>query len=119
MQCEFIKSDKKRCNANAVNDHNFCYFHSGKTKFNLKNSAAKGGKTPKKVFKPLSPVNINKPTDILNLLGTVICEVRSGDIDVRVANCLGFLSSHMLKAFEVCELEDRLKKVEEAISNKK
>ena len=68
-----------------------------------------------KIEKPLAPVLLEKPNDLLKLLSRTINEVRSGDVAVRVANCIGYLAGQMSKTFEVAELEERMSKLEEAI----
>jgi len=118
MQCEFIKKDNAQCQALAVNNSEYCYFHNKNSKQALKESSSKGGKTPKKVFKPLPAMNISDSKSVVELLTTTINEVRKGDLDVRIANCLGFLSSHLLRAIEQSDVIVRIEKLENAIREK-
>ncbi|MBU1044621.1 MAG: hypothetical protein KJ915_09540 [Candidatus Omnitrophica bacterium] len=62
---------------------------------------------------------IKKPKDILKLLNSTINEVRTGELDVKIANCIGYLSSHFLKAHEYTELEKRLEAVEDIVLEQK
>lgn len=96
-----------------------CYFHDKQMRTQRAQSTSKGGKTPKKVFKPLPLVKITDSKGVVELLTTTINEIRNGDIDVRIANCLGFLSSHLLKALEISEFEERLEKIEKVILEKR
>ena len=117
MKCNYIKKGGEGCNAHAVKGSNYCFFHARGQKEKHIEATKRGGKTPKKVFEPLVPVNISKQKDIVELLTTTICEVRGGRVDVRIANCIGYLSAHLLKAMEVSDITERIEKIEEAILN--
>ena len=52
---------------------------------------------------------------MVNLLSTTISEVRAGSVELRVANCIGYLSGHLIKAFEVANLEDRITQIEKTL----
>ena len=119
MNCKFRKKDGERCKSPTMKDNDYCYFHDKKMQDKRLESTAKGGRAPKKVFKPLPLVEIKDSKGVVELLTTTINEVRNGDIDVRIANCLGFLSSHLLKALEISEFEGRLEKIERVILEKR
>jgi len=82
-------------------------------------SSSKGGKTPKKVFQPLPLVGIKDSKSVVELLTTTINELRNGDVDIRVANCIGFLSGHLLKAIDQADVSMRLEVIERVIFEKK
>jgi len=119
MQCKFVKSDGEDCKALAVNGSDYCFFHDKESKEQHLESASKGGKAPKKVFQALPSVRITDSKGVVELLTTVINEVRSGDLDIRIANCIGYISGHLLKAIEQSDIALRLEIVERAISEKK
>lgn len=52
--------------------------------------------------------------DLRNLLAESIVEVRSGKLDPRVANALGYLGASFLRALEVSDIESRLDAIESA-----
>ena len=112
MQCKFIKLNKKQCNANALRDTDFCFSHNPATKEEKKEATVRGGKSPKKNYNPLPPVEIKGSADVAQLLAKTINEVRAGEINLRVANCIGYLSGHLIKAFEVSDLEKRVEAIE-------
>ena len=118
MQCKFIKSNGKQCNANAMRDSGFCFTHNPATKEAKKEAVTKGGKSPKKNYNPLLPVKIEDSADVAQLLSKTINEVRAGEIDLRVANCIGYLSGHLIKALEVSDLEKRVEEIEKHIEDK-
>jgi len=47
-----------------------------------------------------------------------INRVRDGTLDIRVANCLGFLSDKLMRALEVSDLEERFDKLEQLVGEK-
>jgi hypothetical protein len=38
-------------------------------------------------------------------------------MDTKIANCIGYLSGHMIKIFEISNIEKRLDKLEEMVLN--
>src|SRR3989344_2939145 len=118
MQCKFIKLNKKQCNANALRDTDFCFSHNPATKEEKKEAVIKGGKSPKKNYNPLPKIKIDNTSDVTKLLTVTINEVRAGEINLRVANCIGYLSGHLIRAFEVSDLEKRVEEIEKQIEAK-
>lgn len=64
---------------------------------------------------PLQEIKINCPGDVIYLLVDTINQVRAGSMDARIANCLGVLSSHLLRAMEHGEMQESLARIEEYI----
>ena len=102
-----------------MTDSDYCFTHDPNKKEERALAVSKGGMTPKKNYNPLPPMEISKPQDVILLLGDTINKVRSGKLDVRVANCLGVLSGHLIKAMEVSELESRVETIERVILERK
>mgnify|MGYP000274071034 CR=1 FL=1 len=117
-RCKFEK-DGKQCQAWAMTDSEFCFTHDPNKRKERALAHAKGGMTPKRNYKPLPPVELIDNKGVVNLLAQTINEVRRGKIDLRVANCIGYLSGHLIKALEISELEDRVEKIERVILEKK
>ena len=117
MKCKFIKNDETLCNANAMTDSYYCYLHNPEVSEEEKlNSQVKGGKGNKiKIMDPLEPVTVEKVEDVVKLLADTINRVRSGELDIKIANCIGYLSGHLTKAMEISELEQRLQTIERVI----
>jgi hypothetical protein len=92
--------------------------HDPEMKEDHKLICQKGGQTPKKNFTPLAPIFLDDPSDVVNLLADTINKVRTGDLDLRVANCIGYLSGHLIKAFEIAEIERRIEVIERAVLKK-
>ena len=108
MQCNFIKENNEQCQANAISDSKFCFSHDPNMEEAKRIATTRGGMAPKKNYDPLPPIKIDDSKDIVRLLVTTISEVRQGEIDIRVANCVGFLAGHLIKAFEIGEVNEKL-----------
>ena len=119
MQCKFIKSNGKQCNANAMRNSELCFTHNPETKEAKKEAVVRGGKSPKKNYNPLLPVKIEDSSGVVKLLVKTINEVRTGEIDLRVANCLGYLSGHLIKAMEVSDIEKRVEEIEKQLEERR
>jgi len=121
MKCEFIKPDGTKCEAHAIKDSEFCYFHNPDISDEEKRKAqSNGGKTKALTLKePLPELVLAEPADAVLLIADTISRVRAGTLDIRTANCLGFLSDKLLKAFETSRLNDRLEVIERVILEKK
>jgi hypothetical protein len=59
----------------------------------------------------------NGADDAVSLLGDTINRPRTGELDPRVANSIGYLCGILLRAFEVNNVEDRLAILEAAVIN--
>lgn len=116
MKCCYIKPDNEQCAANAMIGSKFCFSHNPETKEEKIAAVIKGGKALKKNHNALLPVLLEQPKDTINLLTTTINEVRKGSIELKIANCVGYLSGHLIKAFEITDLEDRVSKIEKTIN---
>jgi len=121
MKCEFIKPDGTKCEAHAITGSKFCYFHNPDISDEEKREAqSNGGKTKALTLKePLPELALAEPDDAVLLIADTIKRVRAGTLDIRTANCLGFLSDKLLKAFETSRLNDRLEVIERVILEKK
>jgi len=68
----------------------------------------------------LAPIEFKgNAKEVLDLLADTVNRVRSGEMPPRIANTVGYLAGHMIKALEMAELEDRLKKVERIVLERK
>ena len=92
----------------------FCFFHDPDT-VEQRNAARKAGGrkhryAPLRADRPDQP--LNKGTQVIELLSKTINGVRCGEMDPRVANCIGYLSNILLKALEHSDMEERLSELE-------
>jgi len=121
MKCKFIKPDGKQCNANAMSEGDFCYMHNPDISDEEKKQAqTKGGANRALTLKePLPVLPIARPEDTILLIADTINRVRAGTLDIRTANCLGFLTDKLLRAFEVVKLNDKVEFIERVVLEKK
>lgn len=117
MKCLY-RDNKKQCSAHAMRNSQFCFYHNPDISNQEKKLAqTKGGKDKNGRIKRAMPkISIRTTQGVVVLLENTINAVRGAQMDVRIANCLGFLSGHLLKALEVSELASRLEAVEETLN---
>ena len=53
--------------------------------------------------------------DVKSLLAEAMASVRNGKMDPKLGTTLGYLGTSLLKAFEVADFVERLRKIEERI----
>lgn len=122
MKCTKVLDNGEQCGANAMTDKEYCFTHNPDTKEQAHEARVKGGSVSyyDKGLVKAEPIDITQDRQaIIYLLADTINRVRKvrgdGSIDIRTANCIGFLSSKILEAQEKITLNDRLDKVEQAL----
>jgi hypothetical protein len=68
---------------------------------------------------PLEAVPVSTSKDVVTLLTRTISEVRSGRLDPRIANTIGYLAGHLIRAFEVAELAGKVEEVRAVLLERK
>lgn len=126
-KCQAITKNGKSCQANAQNGSDYCFLHDPEKAEAAKTARIKGGSSIKvldpKQVKPwrggmageVTVLQSPTPQDIVNLLADTIDEVKTGQIEPRVANAVGYLAGAIMKAIELEAFNDRLSAIEEAI----
>ncbi len=117
MTCKQLKDDGEPCGASPMTGSDYCFYHNPAVSVEMKHAAhVKGGQANRaRVKEPLPPITANKSGDVVQLLEDTVNRVRMGSLDLRVANSIGFLSGHLLKALELSELEERFDALEQKI----
>lgn len=120
MQCKHQKESGEQCGGNAMTGADYCYTHNPEISQEEKREAkAKGGSNRAVGLKKALPeLQIKKMPDVALLLVDTIQRVRAGEMDIRVANCLGVLSGQLMKALEITDLESRMEQLEALINDK-
>jgi hypothetical protein len=96
-QCEFVKPSGVRCPANARAAAAQCWFHDPSLARERHRARTRGGiarshrAATLPVDAPLKP--LANVADVLNLLEATANEVRRGQLETRLANCVGYLCS--------------------------
>jgi len=117
--CIFIKPDGERCQAKAMKGSDYCFTHNPDTQIEKHLAVVKGGLASKKVKLDLEPLSIKTPQEVGKLLEDTINGVRSGEIPPNIANTIGYLAGHALKALEASNLDQRVEMVESILLQRK
>lgn len=98
----------------------YCFYHNPETKTELRKASAKGGKQNKhKPPKPMQEFKIKNISDVPTILIDCITEIRRGNTEmIKTANAIGYLSNILLRAFELTDLENRIKLIEHKLIEK-
>jgi hypothetical protein len=121
MKCKGISKSGKNCNTNAMNN-GYCYFHNPDiSKEEKRASLSKGGKSNKliRVNSLFPEIKIKSAKDVTKLLSLMINKVMNNELDLRIATGITYITSHLLKAFEQTELNEKLDNIEEMINKLK
>ena len=109
MKCKYTKPDSTRCKANALTNNPYCLPHSKQTE----------KKDPSKNYKlviNLPELKIENTKDLPQFLIDTISKVRGGLIEAKIASVIGYLTSILLRSYEVSDFESRLERLEQIIS---
>lgn len=121
MACRYVKDNGDTCKANAMADSEYCYTHNPDIPESTKALArTRGGEARAlAITEPLPEIPLNTPDDAVLLVADTIRRVRAGELDIRIANCIGFLTDKLLKAYEVARLNDKVEFIERVILEKR
>ena len=115
LHCRYLKSDGKQCMANVQSESEYCFFHDPTRATDRTKARRAGGRerTRKLLLPADSPrAELKSVGEVVRLLGETINHVRRGELDLRVANCVGYLSCILLAALEKGQMEGRLTALE-------
>ena len=107
MKCKYIKKDGKQCEGYAVENSRFCFFHTPDLEEKRQQASLDGGSKTAVGNEPLEPVQCKDNQSVTDLLQDTINRVRrtrkDGSMDIKTANCLGFLAGKIIEANKVKE----------------
>jgi len=122
-KCQLLKKNGMSCSADAQVGKSVCIFHDPERSSDAVRARRAGGIARSQPASVLSHDTLEQPLrcvkEVSILLGDSINRVRRGEIDPRVANTVGYLSAILLKALEQGEVEERLSKLEAAVTREK
>lgn len=117
--CQAVTTTGVPCSSPAQSGASFCYFHDPLRAAEQQDARREGGRQRQRLTAVLGahtpPKRIQTVADVTELLSDTINQVRTGQLDPKVANCVGYLSGIMLKAIEVGENEERLAAMEAVV----
>jgi len=119
-KCNFIKADKKPCNAFAIKNSQYCFNHNPATKEAKTLAVIKGGLNRRHYEAYGKPIKLETIKDAKILIAEIIKGIWRGKIPANEpANSMGFLIRCFIDACEkesfenkITELEDRLLQIE-------
>jgi hypothetical protein len=119
MKCQF-NQDGKECNSNAMKTSIYCFSHNPEAHEAKIQAVTKGGLAKKQdELLLLDPIELKTSEQVASLLENTINRIRkvsqNGEMPIKVASTIGFLATHLLKAIESSDLDDRLEVVESVI----
>lgn len=118
-KCKYIKDNGEQCNATPMKDAGYCFSHNPDTQVEKRLAVVKGGLNSRKVNLNLEPVNLKEAQEIVALLEDTINGVRSGEIPPNIANTIGYLAGHALKAIELARYADKVESVERILMERR
>jgi hypothetical protein len=112
--CIATKLDGSKCEAAALPDSEFCVFHDPSRAAERRVAQSRGGQGNRmKTLAAGTPdVKVENSRDLLALMNMTISQVRTGIIDPRIANTIGYLADITMRLSKQNELEERIKKLE-------
>jgi len=117
MNCKFIKSDDSSCNAFHTQGSDYCFRHNPDFKEKATLASKNGGENRRLQGVYGKKIGLRTPNDIKSFLGMVINSVWTGKIPVQVGTSMGFLTKCWLEAYEMTDMENRIKKLEAGITD--
>lgn len=125
-KCKGKRKDGKPCQATAQTDNGFCIHHDPDLADKRQEWRREGGKvgtlatlrTPKpwrRLDNDVAVMSTTGPAELIDLLADTIDEVKTGEIDPKIANSVGYLAGVMMKIIQHQAFEERLAAIEEAL----
>lgn len=127
-KCRASRKDGSPCRGDALAGGDYCAFHSPEKAADFQDGRVSGGKAgklatlPPTAIKPwrgqageLDVLQSVTPVELVNLLCQTIDDVRSGAVDPKVANSVGYLAGVIVKIQQYEALDERLAAIEEAL----
>jgi len=115
-KCQFKKRKGKICSANAQVGKAFCVFHDPAMAAKVQKARQAGGVSRARRVAALAADTPDHPLgntqDVSALLAVSINQLRRGQLDPRMANAIGYLSSVLLRSLEQGSHEERIAKLE-------
>jgi hypothetical protein len=110
--CEATRQDGTPCRGNSRPGSRWCWAHDPGLKEKRDAARRKGGRERSKAAAVLPQDAPDLPLgtvgEVVKALAATVNQVRKGALDVKAANCVGYLLSVMLRALEGSELQRQL-----------
>ena len=118
-KCQFRKKNGSMCDADAQIGKDVCVFHDPKQAATVRRARRAGGirrSRPALVLPPdTADVALKNASDVSTLITDSINQLRRGQLDLRIANGVGYLTSILLRSMEQGLMEQRISKLEQSL----
>lgn len=116
--CQAVTLKGSKCRSYAQSRSKYCYFHNPKLAANRKAAQSRGGRNGRaKHLPPETPaVNLKTAEDVRTLISETVSELRRGELDPKISTAIGYLATIALKSIEQGCLEERVRRIEETLS---
>jgi hypothetical protein len=120
--CSRLRRDGKPCRAKALPGRDVCAFHAEDLAAKRKAGREEGGRRSKRpaVLSSAGDVTFGTVADVTALLASTASQVRRGEVDCRVGNCLAYIAATALRALlpdetarELAELRRQLEELKQ------
>jgi hypothetical protein len=119
VRCSAPRADGSACGGAPLPGRDVCMFHEPALASRRAEGRRQGGTERSRPRTTLPIVEgsgeVRSVGEVCSLLSDTINHVRTGQIDPRIANTVGFLASVLIRAFEVGKLEERLAALEATV----
>jgi hypothetical protein len=116
-KCHANKADGSRCGALALPGQEHCFFHAPSREQERAAARSRGGQASRRkaAVLPLDTAELALATvdDVVKLLAQTINQTRTGRLDTRTANAVGYLCGILLKALQDSDLDRRIAALEQ------
>lgn len=128
-QCKATRKDGSQCRADALKGGDLCAFHAPAKADNFAAGRVKGGQAGKLAtlgeVKPwrgtageVAVMTTVSPAELVSLLCETIDDVRTGRLDPKVANAVGYLAGVIVKIEQYEAIHERLAAIEETLERR-
>jgi hypothetical protein len=116
-RCKSTTSAGTPCQNYASSRSDYCFFHDPVQAEKRHRATAAGGKKGRRSTLPKDAPEsaVTSADQVIKLISRTINQTLRGQIDPKVANCVGYLSGIILKAREQSDIEDRIARIEEEL----
>ncbi len=117
--CSHAKRDGSPCRTPALPGKDACYFHDPESAEARRAARQQGGtaRSRRAAVMPGAPdVAFGCVADVTELLAKTAGQVRRGELDCRVGNCLAYIAATALRSIQQGDIEARLKAIEEELA---
>ena len=113
--CNFIKKNGEQCQARRMHGSEYCYFHSPQVVVERAAARRRGGLHRYGDKGETGSYVIKSAQDVLQILEDSINDACSLENTQGKGKTIGYLCQIILKGFEVTEIENRLKALEDKV----